>query len=133
MTRQSGIPKAPKCHAHRTDGQPCGAYAIYGGTVCSAHGGRAKHVQAKARLRLEEIVMPAIAELRRLVAAADSDSVKLGAIKDVLDRTGYKLPERIEADNAVTIKVEYEVVEPQSTSTVAARTIDVALTNGTTH
>lgn len=54
------------------------------------------------------MVDPALGELRKLVLKARSESVKLGAIETVLDRTGYKLPERIEADNAVTIKVEYD-------------------------
>lgn len=54
------------------------------------------------------MVAPALVRLRKLVDLADSDSVSLKAIENILDRTGYKLPERIEADNAVTIRVEYE-------------------------
>lgn len=57
------------------------------------------------------MVDPALARLRRLIDEADSDSVKLAAVRDALDRAGYKLPERIEADNAVTIRVEYEVLD----------------------
>ena len=57
------------------------------------------------------MVDPALSRLRALVNSADSDSVSLSAIKDILDRTGYKLPERLETDNAVTIRVEYETAE----------------------
>ena len=28
------VRQAPKCRAHRKDGQPCGNYAIIGGDVC---------------------------------------------------------------------------------------------------
>lgn len=38
-----------RCAGRRTNGEPCGAYAINGGTVCYAHGGRAPQVIAKAR------------------------------------------------------------------------------------
>jgi hypothetical protein len=43
--------QALRCSARRTDGQPCGAYAITGGTVCAAHGGSAPAVRASAQLR----------------------------------------------------------------------------------
>jgi hypothetical protein len=43
--------QALRCSARRTDGQPCGAYAITGGTVCAAHGGSAPAVRASAELR----------------------------------------------------------------------------------
>lgn len=33
--------QALKCAGHRTNGDPCNAYAINGGKVCAAHGGRA--------------------------------------------------------------------------------------------
>src|SRR5215467_10575732 len=103
-----------KCRAHSArTGEPCKNWAIRGGKVCHFHGGAAEHVKFNARLRLDEMVVPALGELRKLIARADSDSVRLSAIKDVLDRTGYKLPERLETDNAVTIKVEYEIIETQ--------------------
>jgi len=44
--------QARRCTAHRTDGQPCRAWAMNGATVCPAHGGRAPQVQAAARRRL---------------------------------------------------------------------------------
>ena len=42
-----------KCRARRTDGQPCGCWAIRGGFVCRVHGGAAPQVRAKANVRLE--------------------------------------------------------------------------------
>jgi hypothetical protein len=44
-----------KCSARRRDGQPCGCWAIRGGTVCRVHGGAAPQVRRKARDRLEAI------------------------------------------------------------------------------
>lgn len=44
----------PTCIGHRSDGEPCLAYAIQGGTVCyKRHGGKAPQVQAAAAQRLE--------------------------------------------------------------------------------
>jgi hypothetical protein len=51
----SGRPRpARRCRAHRTNGQPCEAYAMVGGFVCSAHGGRAPHVRAAAARRFAD-------------------------------------------------------------------------------
>jgi len=47
-------PWGERCTAHRTDGTPCGAWAIRGGYVCRMHGGSAPQVKAAARRRLWE-------------------------------------------------------------------------------
>jgi len=44
--------QALKCSGHRTNGDPCKAYAINGGTVCTAHGGSAPQVKAAAALNV---------------------------------------------------------------------------------
>lgn len=46
------VRQALRCHAHRSDGEPCGNYAIVGGTVCRMHGGAAAHVRAAADRRM---------------------------------------------------------------------------------
>jgi len=48
----SRVRQARKCRARRTDGQPCGNYAIIGGTVCRVHGGAAIQVRRKADERV---------------------------------------------------------------------------------
>lgn len=60
-----GKRQAVKCGGHRTDGSPCNAYAVNGGKVCSAHGGRAPQVKAKAAERVAE------EQIRREIAKLD--------------------------------------------------------------
>lgn len=45
---------AHKCAAHKTNGDPCGNYAIDGGRVCRMHGGAAPQVRRAADMRLLE-------------------------------------------------------------------------------
>lgn len=42
------VRQARPCGARRTNGEPCKAYAIVGGTVCRAHGGSAPQVRRAA-------------------------------------------------------------------------------------
>ena len=89
--------------------QACRRYPIRGGTVCPTHGGSIKRVKKAARERLEEMVDPALTELRKLIETADSDSVKLSAIKDVLDRAGYVALKKADGspnDGAVHVTVK---------------------------
>jgi HEAT repeat protein len=74
------------CTAHRSDGTPCRKAPILGGTVCDVHGGRAPQVKRSAQERLAMMVDPAIVELRRIMLESEIDSVRLIAIRDVLDR-----------------------------------------------
>jgi hypothetical protein len=71
------------------------------------HGGQAPQARAKADERLEALVHPAISGLAELINNADSDSVRLSAIRDLLDRTGYKPREKIETSGETTIRVQY--------------------------
>lgn len=43
-----------KCSAHKSNGDPCGNWAIKGAKVCKNHGGRAPQVKAKAGVRILE-------------------------------------------------------------------------------
>jgi hypothetical protein len=92
------------CHAHRTNGDPCRAPAIRGGTVCQAHGGSTPRAKMGAQARLQAFVDPALDALRKLVDTADSDSVRLGAIRDILDRAGYKPREKVDLQVGPLIK-----------------------------
>jgi len=46
-------PPPRRCLGHRRNGEPCGNYAMYGATVCHAHGGLAPQVRARAEVRAE--------------------------------------------------------------------------------
>lgn len=97
-----------RCRAHRGNGEPCSAYAIRGGVVCAVHGGRAPQVKRAADERLRELVDPAIVELERLMTKSDMDSVRLAAVKDILDRAGLKPTEKIDARvlGAFTLRID---------------------------
>jgi hypothetical protein len=60
-----------------------------------------------AQERLAAMVDPALSALAQLVDAAESDVVRLAAIKDVLDRAGYKPKDRVEQSGRVQIEVVY--------------------------
>jgi hypothetical protein len=78
-----------QCTATNRAGQQCGKAAIRGANVCRSHGGAAPQVKRRAEERLASLVAPAIAELGRLLGSK-SPSVVLGAVKDILDRNGFK-------------------------------------------
>lgn len=78
-----------RCHAHsKRTGEQCSKYAIPGARVCYYHGGAAPQVKAKAMERIMAMVDPALHHLSILIEEADSDSVQLAAIRDLLDRAG---------------------------------------------
>ena len=81
------------CKATR---ERCRRAPIKGGAVCIKHGGSAPQVKKSARDRLDEMVDPALTQLKRIVEEGETDAVKLAAIKDVLDRAGYKPVEKRE-------------------------------------
>jgi HEAT repeat protein len=93
-----------RCRAHRSNGEACSAYAIHGGTVCVVHGGAAPQVKRSAQERLAEMVDPLLTELFRIARSGENDSVRLAAIKDALDRAGYKPREKVDV-NVQTVKV----------------------------
>ena len=55
-----------------------------------------KEIEDRTKKMLQDSVPIALAQLTKLSVDAISEAVQLGAIKDILDRTGYKPAERIE-------------------------------------
>lgn len=88
-----GNPPPPerRCTAtSRRTGKRCGQWAIPGGKVCRWHGGAAPQVQRTARLRLAELVDPAIIVLGRAMTDPEARMRdRIRAADSVLDRTGY--------------------------------------------
>lgn len=77
------------CNGRKKDGTQCRKAPIEGGTVCSKHGGRARHIKAAAKARIESAA-DRMAQLLLGIAIDDTTppAVRLAAIKDALDRAG---------------------------------------------
>lgn len=85
-----------RCTAHSSrTGERCKNVAIKGGKVCRYHGGNAPHVIANARARLQNAADLMARELLGIALTADTESVKLAAIRDALDRAGLKPPAEV--------------------------------------
>jgi hypothetical protein len=93
-----------RCQAHTSAGNPCQQSAIKGGTVCFHHGGAAPQVKQAAEARLAALVDPAITRLTKIVNETEQDAVALAAVKDILDRAGYKQVEKINLTGDLTMR-----------------------------
>jgi hypothetical protein len=88
--------EATRCVAHKKNGARCRRQARRGATVCDWHGARAPQVKAKARQRLDEAADRMAKQLLSIADGAESEAVKLAAVKDALDRAGLKPPTQVE-------------------------------------
>jgi len=73
---------AVRCRAHNRAGEPCRNYAMVGGAVCHAHGGRAPQVRAAARRRRAQAM--AWGTLRRFRANQEAQRAALEPWADEL-------------------------------------------------
>lgn len=86
-----------RCTARRHDGEPCRRYAARGATVCRVHGGAAPQVQAAARRRLQQATDSLAARLLGIALdEGTSETVRLAAIRDALDRGGVTAKAELE-------------------------------------
>lgn len=84
-----GLPEPPLCHAHNRDGSPCKKPPTRGATVCRMHGAGAPAVKEAARNRLAMAADGLMQTLLKIAASAESEAVRLAAVKDALDRAGF--------------------------------------------
>jgi len=86
----------PQCKAHTRSGSPCKNAPILGGEVCRMHGGAAPQVRAAAQRRLLASSDRMAKLLLDLATSAESEAVRLAAIKDALDRAGLTAKQQVE-------------------------------------
>lgn len=85
-----------RCVAHSKNGDQCRRPARLGANVCRHHGGAAPQVIAKARERLNLAADRMARELLGIATGAESEAVKLAAVKDALDRAGLAAKQNVE-------------------------------------
>lgn len=93
--RKDGVSCTAKA---KSTGSQCGNPPLPGGKVCRFHGGKAPQVlAASARNILESLVGPALAKMSEILNDESTPpAVRLAAVRDILDRTGFKPTERVE-------------------------------------
>lgn len=97
---RSSSGKKPICGKKTRAGTPCQKSPIKGGTVCRLHGGSAPQVKRAAKLRLLELVDPAIATLARIMATSDNEALRLKAADSILDRGGLPKGAQVTVEDA---------------------------------
>ncbi len=98
-----------QCHAKsKQSGQRCKRPAIAGGTVCHIHGGGAPHVKAAALERLQALQDAAVTTIAQLIDLQEFPTVRLGASKDVLDRTLGKAIEAVSVEHKGGITISWK-------------------------
>ena len=88
-----------QCQAtSKQTGERCKRIVPLGHVVCHYHGGASQKAKDRAKLRLLELVEPAVAQVARLMTSAVDERVRLRAAENVLDRAG--LPRGVKIDGA---------------------------------
>lgn len=85
----------------KSTGNRCRKRPIPGGPVCSKHGGNAPQVRKAAKLRLAELVDPAVATYARALADPSVPmAVKIRAADSIMDRSGHGRQTTVDIEDA---------------------------------
>lgn len=101
---------ATRCVAYKKNGERCRRQARKGTTVCDWHGARAPQVKAKARVRLEEAADRMAKQLLGIAESAESETVKLAAVKHVLAVAGISEKHALELSAAQPLQPWEEMI-----------------------
>lgn len=98
--------RVARCQATSRSGNQCGHRASPGQRVCHLHGAASPQAQRKAKLRLAELVSPAIATLAKEMTQADTSADRMKAANSILDRAGWGRVQKVEAHDAREILLQ---------------------------
>ena len=75
--------------------------------VCRYHGGAAPQVIKRAQERIRELEHPALDAIAKILdpKSLSSDTARLSAAHDILDRCGYKQAKHVEVKTSTTVDV----------------------------
>lgn len=94
-------PMERQCTAKsKQSGVRCKRRPIPGGHVCVMHGGKTPGAIASAKARLALLVDPAILRLATLIDLKGEPGINMAAVRDVLDRNGFKPVDRVEVTDS---------------------------------
>lgn len=94
------------CSAHRKrSDELCNAPAVTGMDVCRIHGGASPQAQRNVRMRLLELLDPAVATLAEELDNPSAE-VRLKAANSILDRGGMARATKVETSDAKAILIE---------------------------
>lgn len=91
------------CRATRKDGELCKSPAVHGMKVCRMHGANHPGAKMKARLKLAELIDPAISTLAKEMVNAEKSSDRQRAANSILDRAGVARVSEVTTEDAKTI------------------------------
>ena len=83
----------------------------------------AREIEEKTKKMLQDCVPGALAQLQNLSGTAISEAVRLGAVKDILDRAGYKPIERVDQTISHAEKSNEELMRELQALTGSTETI----------
>jgi len=83
----------------------------------------AREIEEKTKKMLQDCVPGALAQLQNLSSTAISEAVRLGAVKDILDRAGYKPVERVDQTISHAEKSNEELMRELQALTGSTETI----------
>lgn len=116
----SRTPEVASRRCHKGKGRPgehCRKVAMEGQQVCGTHGGRAPQAKRKARQRLEEAADRMAKQLLGIAESAESEAVKLAAVKHVLAIGGIN--EKAAVDVSLELKPHEELLRDIAASGIA--------------